>query len=254
MVLRIQNPNSPQVKFTDNTEQNLLDFRDYVSKLNNKTLTYKEFQDEVDILKFNTSTYVRVEFPFFKNAGLINDYKVIDSNLLTKLGNAYCYVIENIRILRNSFLTEENQKLLDEFLVTRQNIIKITIKSLTNINSCEYGQVLKKMILFLINFSSIDETEFALILDQMKLLPTVPISQTERIVEDYRNNSDSLHFQVETKKKSTGIIELENNTNCYSYFIGILQDAGIGTIDKGRLYLNKKIKDQLIENYGGKYE
>lgn len=254
MILRIQNPNSPQVKYTENTEQNLLDFRDYTLKLQNKTLTYKEFQEEVDNLKFNTSSYVRVEFPFFKNAGLINDYTIISSNLLTNSGHAYCKLIEIIREIKKSKPTEENKKLLKEFLITRQNIIRKTIKSLTSINSCKYGQVLKRMILFLISYSSLDETEFALILDQMKEFPTIQFEETGDIVKKYREDPNTLHFEVETTKKKTGKIALEKNTNCYSYFTGLLQDAGIGTVDNGRIYLNKGIKEHLIEEFGGQYE
>ena len=122
MVLRIQNPNSPQVKYTPNTEETLIKFRNYAAKLGDKKILYKEFQNEAELLGITTGKYVRVEFPFFFKAGIINDYSYISKDLFTNLGNAYCKTIENILLLKNAPYSEQKDALLQKSYETRQYI------------------------------------------------------------------------------------------------------------------------------------
>lgn len=253
MYLEIKNPNSPGTKFNENTDKNIVYFMDYINKLGNSQVDYKSFQRTMELSKITTESYIRSSFPFYKYAGLINDYSVIDKNLFTQLGEALYHCLNTLNSLEAEE-DEETVKLKKSFEETKRVIAKQALDKLINNPECGYGIVFKKMLTFLLNFGSIDETEFALLIDQNFGAQKVPFEDTRKVIDEYRADNNFLTFKVQSINKTTKQPQLGPKTNCYTYFTGTLEYAGYIYGDSKRYYLDRTSKETIIKLYGEKYE
>lgn len=253
MYFEIRNPNSPGTKFNENTDHNILYFMDYVQKLGNSRIDYKEFQRTMELKNITTESYIRSSFPFYKYAGLINDYSVIDKKLFTKLGEALYHCLYTLDSLKDES-DPESIKLKKAFEETKRAIAKQALNNLINNPECGYGIVFKQILCFLATYDSIDETEFALIIDQKFGDQKIPTEMTRDIIIKYRENPSNLAFKVISINKTTKETQLGAKTNCYTYFTGTLEYAGYVYEESKRYYLNQTTKKMITDLYGGIYE
>lgn len=253
MYFEIKNPNSPGTKFNENTDKNILYFKEYIEKLGNSKVDYKEFQRNMELNKVTTESYIRSSFPFYKYAGIINNYTYIDKNLFTQLGEALYECLNTLESLKYES-DSESKKLRESFEEAKKTIAKQALNNLIVNPACGYGIVFKKVLVFLLNYESIDETEFALIIDQNFGNKTIPIEKTNEILESYRRDKNSLTFKVQSVNKTTKQIQLGSKTNCFTYFTGTLEYAGYIYEEGKRYYLFPNTKETIVKLYGEKYE
>lgn len=253
MYIEIRNPNSPGTMLNDNTDHNIVYFMKFIEKLGDSKMDYKTFQKNMAENKITTESYIRSSFPFYKYAGLINDYTIIDKNLFTKLGKAFYDCLDTLYTI-NDIFDEDAQKLYKQFNDLKITIAQQALNNLINNKSCGYGIVFRKILNFLYEYESITEQEFALIIAQLSNDSTVPIEKTKDIITNNRNHSDSITFKVKSINKTTNQTQLISKTNCFSYFMGTLEYSGYTVRDGYRYYLNKTTEDSIQKMYGGIYE
>lgn len=253
MYIEIRNPNSPGTMLNDNTDHNIIYFMKFINQLGNSKMDYKAFQKRMDENEITTESYIRSSFPFYRYAGLINEYTIIDKNLFTKLGNAFCECIDTLYTIRNES-DEESKKIYKQFNDLKITIAKQALNNLINNKACGYGIVFKKILNFLYNYASITEAEFAIIIAQLSKDSKVPIERTSEIIQNNRNSSDIITFKVLSINKTTNQTQYVPKTNCFTYFMGTLEYTGYIIREGNRYYLNKSTKDNIKKLYGGKYE
>ena len=237
----------------DNTDHNIIYFMKFIKKLGDSQMDYKAFQRRMDEDDITTESYIRSSFPFYRYAGLINDYTIIDKNLFTKLGNALYECLDTLYTIRDES-DEEAKKIYKQFNELKITIAKQALNNLINNKACGYGIVFKQILNFLYDYESINETEFALIVAQLNKDNLIPIEGTERIIKNNRNGTDPITFKVKSLNKTTNQTQYVNKTNCFSYFMGTLEYSGYIEKDNNRYYLDKTTKDTIKKLYGGKYE
>lgn len=253
MYIEIRNPNSPGTMLNDNTDHNIVYFSKFINKLGDSKMDYKSFQKRMEDEKITTESYIRSSFPFYRYAGVINEYASIDKNLFTKLGNALYECIDTLYTIKNES-DEESKKIYKQFNDLKITIAKQALNNLINNKACGYGIVFKQILNFLYKYESINEAEFALIVAQLNNDESVPIEKTESIIINNRNGTDPITFKVISINKTTNQTQYVNKTNCFSYFMGTLEYTGYIEKENNRYYLNKTTKENIKKLYGGNYE
>lgn len=253
MYIEIRNPNSPGTMLNANTDHNIVYFMKFINKLGDSKMEYKAFQKRMDDDDITTESYIRSSFPFYRYAGLINEYTIIDKNLFTKLGNALYECLDTLYTIKDES-DEEAKKIYKQFNELKITIAKQALNNLINNKACGYGIVFKQILNFLYDYESITEAEFALIVAQLNNDRSVPISETANIIEKNRTGTDPISFKVKSLNKITNQTQYVNKTNCFSYFMGTLEYTGYIEKENNRYFLDKTTKETIKKLYGGKYE
>lgn len=253
MYIEIRNPNSPGTMLNDNTDHNIIYFMKFINNLHDSKMDYKSFQKRMDEENITTESYIRSSFPFYRYAGLINDYTIIDKNLFTELGNALFECLDMLHTYKDDF-DEESRKICKQFNDLKITIAQQALNNLINNKACGYGIIFKQILNFLYEYESITEAEFALIVAQLNNDDSVPHNQTESIIQNNRNGTDPITFKVKSINKTTNQTQYVNKTNCFSYFMGTLEYTGYIEKENSRYYLDTKTKESIKKLYGGNYE
>ena len=225
MYIEIRNPNSPGTMLNDNTDHNIIYFMKFIKKLNDSKLDYKSFQKRMDEDNITSESYIRSSFPFYRYAGLINDYTIIDKNLFTELGNALFECLDMLYTYKDDF-DEESRKICKQFNDLKITLAQQALNNLINNKACGYGIVFKQILNFLYNYDSITEAEFAVIIAQLSKDSKVPIERTSEIIQNNRNSSNIITFKVLSINKTTNQTQYVPKTNCFTYFMGTIEYTG----------------------------
>jgi hypothetical protein len=236
MDITIENCSSPGASFTDNTRNVLLKVYDWIIEKNYPTLSFRSFRTKTSSDKEINDNNARNIYPMARSCGFLSYEKGENINtkfFFTKTGNAFVKSLESIRFIQNSNNFSENQKTRasKEF----EDIISTLIaKGLVKMmkQQLNYKDDFKAFCSFLAKYEKINKVEFALLLYyKQKSIPDF-INIMEDDLKKYRDDLISINVKVDIRDDSSSAQNSRKTEDIgfltsYTYFTGLLQQAGI---------------------------
>ena len=188
----ITNPRSPGTKFNEYTDNIILACYKILNSKTSEHGAYKDLRIELEAAGVSKNTYLRNIFSFLKFCGFVFYERGIDinyKNFFTKLGYMYIETIktEHLIISNNEMEEMKKKNALMEVDKMKSILILEGIKNILSSSDCTYVNVFRNIINFLLEFNSIDENEFALLLFKQQHNELDKIKSLRDIINQYRN-------------------------------------------------------------------
>lgn len=211
--------------YTPKYKRAMISLFDFVSKQNNKIISYTEFQEKAESLILSDSSEIRMLIPFMVKNGIINHNNVYKNGT-------------RIRKLKidNQFFTVEG-KCFIKFLKIEANIgvLDISITPIIKRIYLKFGiiqfeflrefdeYIYNDLYVFLKKYKTIDKNEFFFLTHCRK---NNVLNKLDKYINDYRN-------------KIITDINIINNVNAYQYITNYLLQIGILVNVDGYLKLSE---------------
>lgn len=245
MRIVIENCSSPGAMFTPNTDFVIDSCYDWTQQNPGGSSQFVDFRKTVS-QKYNfNDNNARNIFPLLKNLGFISyekGHEISFDSFFTSTGEAYAKCNQAMSILKKKDeLSNDEKAALKKFELLKSKIICKSLPRIIGKNKTSYSNELMVLIESLKRYKKINRIEFAYMLHLLQSKQSNDIfDEFDVVINQFRNGVIQIEVKVKVRndndiKDRTGMntrLEDISYLTSYSYFIGLLLQAGLVKKDK----------------------
>ena len=240
MIIEISNTSSPGASFTSNTNDVILKTYEWICENEGLSLSFRDFRMRLQSDKGVNDNNNRNIFPLLKNGELVsyepNSIIVVD-DFFTKEGLAYAKVLElSNRIKDADYSDEQKKEAQDRISNIKQELIYDSLRRIVKKEDVNYAEPIKDFVKYILKYERISKIEYAYLLYEQKTKNIEEaLEHMRQNIKQYREgileftvdvevrNDIEIRNKTKTKKRKEGLSYLTS----YTYFVGLLQQAGL---------------------------